>query len=168
MRIIAAPAEHAPEFTIDAVVLEDDTYLVLGSEPLPRQTRESPRHLLDRASAAQPATPGTVVVRGGTPLRLHAVVHDLSLNPSWREAWIAAALAAVFQEVEFRRLRAVSLPPLGSLHGTLSLGSFARLLAAALQRQPPPHLDAVWLVTPAEKSSDELAALREFGLIIRP
>ncbi len=108
------------------------------------------------------------MVRRGTPLRLHAVVHDLSLDPSWREAWIAAALAAVFQEVEVRRLRALSLPPLGSLHGTLSLGSFARLLAAALRCQPPRHLDVVWLVTPAEKSSDELAALREFGLIIRP
>lgn len=168
LSIIAAPAEHAPDLTVDAVVIEDDTCLVLGSEPVARCAEESPRRLLERAAVAQPATPGTVVVRPGTPLRLHAVVHDLSLDPSWREAWVAAALGAVFQEVEVGRLRVVSLPPLGSLHGTLSLGSFARLLATSLRRQPPGHLHAIWLVVPARTSGDELAALRELGLVIRP
>lgn len=166
--IIAAPAEHAPDLTVDAVVIEDDTYLVLGSEPVARRASESPQRLLERAAVAQPATPGSVVVRRGTPLRLHAVVHDLSLDPSWREAWVAEALGAVFQEVEVRRLRALSLPPLGSQHGTLSLGRFARLLAASLRRQSPGHLEAVWLVLPAQTSGDELAALRELGLVIRP
>ncbi len=168
MRIIAAPSERQPDLTIDAVVIEDDTYLVLGSEPVARQTGESPQRLLDHAAAAQPVEPGTVVVRGGTPLRLHAVVHDLGLEPSWREAWIEAALDSVFQEVEVRRLHALSLPPLGSVHGGLGLNRFARLLAATLQRLPPEHLEAVWLVTPAEKPGDELAPLRDLGLVTRP
>lgn len=168
MRVIAAPAEHAPDFTIDAVVIEDDTCHVLGSERVARVTLEPPRRLLARAAAAQPAEPGSVVVRPGTPLRFHAVVHDLELEPSWREAWVEAALDAVFREVELRSLRTVSLPALGSLHGELRLERFTQLLAATLDRLTPKTLDAIWLVTPAGRSSDELAPLRQFGLIIRP
>ncbi len=168
MRVIAAPAEHAPDLTIDAVVIEDDTCHVLGTEPVARVTREPPRRLLARAASAQPAEPGHVVVRPGMPLRFHAVVHDLGVEPSWREAWVEAALAAVFREVELRRLRTVSLPPLGSLHGELRVERFAQLLAATLERLTPETLDAVWLVTAAGRSSVELAPLQRFGLIIRP
>lgn len=168
MRVIAASAEHAPDLTIDAVVIEDDTCHVLGSEPVARVTREPPPRLLAHAASAQPTEPGGVVVSAGTPLRFHAVVHDLDREPSWREAWVEAALAAVFREVERRGLRTVSLPPLGSLHGELRLERFAQLLAATLERQTPETLDALWLVTPAGLSSDELAPLRRFGLIIRP
>ncbi len=168
MHIIAAPTEHQPDLTIDAVVIEDDTDLVLGSEPVARQTDEAPRRLLKRAAAARPAEPGTVVVRGGTPLRLHAVVHDLDLEPSWREAWIQSALAAVLREVEMRRLRVLSLPALGSVHGELRLDRFAQMLASTLQQQPPGQLEAVWLVIPPGTSSATLTPLRELGLMIRP
>ncbi|PSQ91983.1 MAG: hypothetical protein BRD57_03550, partial [Proteobacteria bacterium SW_6_67_9] len=36
--------------------------------------------------------PGEVVVVGGRPLHLRAVIHDLDRVPTWREEWIVRAL----------------------------------------------------------------------------
>ncbi len=168
VRVIAAPVAFAPAFPLDALVIEDDTCLVLGAEPFPRENREPPRRLLERAVTTEPVAPGTVVVRGGGPIQLHAVVHDLSLEPSWREEWVEAALRAALDEADRRRLSALVLPPLGALHGSLTVGRFAELLAAVLHQQPAGHLDAIWLVLPAETPAEALDALRGFGLVIRP
>jgi hypothetical protein len=98
------------------------------------------------AHAERSRQPGTVVVRGGHPLRLLAIVHDLAKAPSWREEWVASALDAVFAEVAARRLGSLGLPPLGCVHGRLPPAVFGALLRDALARSRPPTLRELWLI----------------------
>jgi hypothetical protein len=143
--IVVAPACAAP-FEVEAVVCEEDTFLVLSAAAEvcePEATRE---RVLAEAYDAEAIAPGSVVVRTGEPLRLLAIVHDLARSPSWREEWVAAALLAALRESEARRLHSLSLPLLGRVHGQLEVERFFTLLHEALARAQAQHLERLWLV----------------------
>lgn len=148
IRIVAAPPDSAPPLELDAVVIEDDTYLVLGADPVAKEEYERGDRLVRRAAATDPKKPGTVVVEEGSPQRYLAVVHDLDLEPSWREEWVAAALGGLMREVGARRHRSIALPMLGTLHGTLEPRRFVELLRQALDDFPPDSLESIWLIVP--------------------
>jgi hypothetical protein len=144
--LVDAP-RGSPPFPVAAVVEEDDTYHVLSAAPVVVPVREHPLRVLDAAHGTRPSPPGTVVVREGTPLRLLAVVHSLDRDPSWREAWVVRAWAAVLVEAERRRLHAIATPPLGTIHGTLDRDRSLALLDGALDRVRPIALERVWIVS---------------------
>jgi len=141
----------------DAVVAEEDTYLVLSAEPEVREPAVARLHVFHEAYAAEPVEPGSVVVRQGSPLRFLAVVHDLSQDKSWREEWIAGALDAVLREADAWKVRYLALPPLGRVHGALPRERLVVLLRAALRARPPRHLERLFLVVP----DDEAAIFKE-------
>jgi len=159
VQIIATP-ENKPPFRVDAVAAEEDTFLVLSAPPIVREPDEHPVRLMTRLIEMVPETPGTVLVKGKSPLRLLAIVHDLNQEPSWREEWVAKALQEIFREAEERNLRSIALPLLGTLHGSMKKERFAALLKSALEGRTPGHLERIWLVIPRapapgfSKSSD--------------
>lgn len=132
----------------DAVVEEEDTYLVLSADPEVRESEVARLRAFHEAYTAEPAEPGSVVVRDDAPTRLLAVVHDLSQDPSWREEWVAAALGAVIAEVDSRKVRTLAMPPLGRVHGSLPRERFVVLLRSALQAGAPRNLERICLVVP--------------------
>jgi len=141
----------APSAAADAVVAEEDTYLVLSADPEVREPEVARLRAFHEAYTAEPAEPGTVVAREGSPLRLLAVVHDLSQDPSWCEEWVAAALEAVVREADLRTVRSLVMPPLGRVHGALPRERLVVLLRAALQACAPRHLERLCLVVPDEE-----------------
>lgn len=161
VRVVAASPGLAP-FPVDGIVEEEDTCFVLsgGGSREVREPSDSLNRLSQQMLQARPAAPGSVVVRGRSPLRLLAIVHDLDKDPSWREEWIVRALERVFHESERRRLRAIALPLLGSRHGAYPRRRFMALLAAALTRHPPQTLSRVWLMTDTGAGPDLIALLR--------
>ena len=145
------------------MVAEEDSYLVLSADPEVREPEGARLRAFHEAYSAEPAEPGTVVVQGGSALRLLAVVHDLSQDPSWREEWIAAALQAVLREADSRRVRILAMPPLGRVHGSLPSERFVSLLRSALHMGAPRHLERIWVVAP-EEDAGELRSLLESRL----
>jgi hypothetical protein len=145
LRIVVAPP-GAPPFLADAVVAEEDTYLVLSPDYEAHETREPPEHLLKMAAASQPAAPGSVVVRASLPVRLLAIVHDLNEEPSWREEWVTTALATVLREAESKEFRSIALPMLGTLYGSLDERRFVELFRAALDDAAPVFPESIWLM----------------------
>jgi hypothetical protein len=141
----------------DAVVAEEDTYLVLSAEPEVREPAVNRLRVFHEAYAAEPVQPGTVVAREGSPMQLLAVIHDLSQEPTWREEWIVAALDAVLREADARNVRDLALPPLGRVHGALPRERLVVLLGAALRARPPRHLERLFLVVP----DGEVATFKE-------
>lgn len=155
VRIVAAP-EDRPPFQVDAVAFEEDTLLVLSADP---QVRDPYKHLMQvmtQVIETRPETPGSVLVKGKSPLHLLAIVHDLNQEPSWREEWIASALDGIFREAESRKLRSIALPFLGTLHGSLEKQRFVVLLRGVLERISANHLKRLWLIVPAGTSSKTL------------
>ncbi len=108
--------------------------------------------MLTRAANAEPAKPGEVRLQERHPLRLLAVVHDLEQQPSCRLSWIESAIQELLRIVALRRVQALALPLLGTVHAVRSPRPVARLLGVALAR-PPATLRRVWLqiAPPAEQ-----------------
>ena len=145
LEITSAPPEEPP-FAVEALAVEDDTYLVFGAGPAFREPSEHLLQALTAAHAAEPVAPGTVLVRPGRPLRLHAVVHDLGRAPTWTEEWIESALRKLLETADGRCLRALGLEPLGCRHGDLELDRFLTLLERAIRAAPGRNLRRIWLV----------------------
>jgi len=151
VRIFAAP-EDQPPFPVEAVVLEEDTYLVLSAGWDRIESDDHPVVILTEALEAQPEEPGSVVVCEDSPLRFQAVVYDLNQEPSWREEWVERALEGIFREAEQRRLRTIALPFLGTKHGSLEKERFLLLLRGFLERNRSPYPLRVWLTLPGNTS----------------
>ncbi|MDY7037104.1 MAG: hypothetical protein SV375_13190, partial [Thermodesulfobacteriota bacterium] len=117
LSIVTGPQDRPP-FLVDAIAAEEDTFLILSADTRIREPNEHPVRLLTRLIETQPETPGSVLVKGGNPLRLLAIIHDFNQEPSWREEWIRSSLECIFREIESRRLESIALPLLGTLHGS--------------------------------------------------
>ena len=147
LRVEVAP-ERQPPFAVDAMVVEDDTWQVLGAEPDFRPTAEHPIRLMHELHQAEPLEPGSVIIEEGVPIHLRAIVHDLECEPSWREEWIATALKESFRIVGKHGFRALGTPLLGTRHGRLPAENSIRLLDEILAGQSARPLERLWLVFP--------------------
>jgi len=163
VRLVVAPKEWPP-FLADALVEEEDTYLVLSADPEVQETREQPGELMAELLKTKPAVPGSVIVKEGRPLSLLPIVHDLSSDPSWKEEWVVSTLDGILREAQRRKLRSLALPLLATLHGSLDRQRFLSLLREALERSSPEHLARLWIVVPAGTTREVvgmLASLRK-------
>ena len=150
LRIVASP-QTSPPFAVQAVVIEEDTWLILSAEPKIAGPEEHPIRLMTDLVNTEREKVGTVRVKEGHPLQFLAIVHDVDCEPTWREQWVQSALVEVFREAEKRELSAVALPLLGTRHGRLQPLRFAELLAAALLGTKLNHLKRLWLVAPTDQ-----------------
>ena len=147
IRIVLAPT-HKPPFPVEALVAEEDTFLVLSAQTDLTTRNEHPMRVWTAAHDAEPAPPGTVVVQNGYPLKLLAVVHDLDSEPTWNEEWVSKALAEVLRQADRLRLRSLGLPLLGTVHGRLSDERSLQLLWSVLDAGIPVTLERLWLLAP--------------------
>ncbi len=161
IRVVVARQDDPP-FAVDGVAVEEDTWLALGAPSDVVSSPDHPVRVMTRVWDAQPEKPGTVLVKRGSLVRLHAVVHDLNEDPSWKETWVRTALSGVFEEAGRHRLRALQLPLLATKHGSLPPNRFMVLLREALVQQAASlqrHLQGIWLVRDGESGAELLATL---------
>lgn len=159
-RVVVSREEHPP-FPVDALVLEDDTYFVLSASPEMREAADSTFRRWIELCETEPATPGEAVDRGGTPPRISAVVHDLSLDPTWDERWVVLSLTASLRLAEERGFRSLGLQPLGCVHGRLAPEHFPRLLRGALDVAELRSVRRIWLI--GDPESFDLGPTNEEG-----
>lgn len=163
LKIVASP-QQSPPFAVQAVTVEEDTWLILSADPKIAPAEEHPIRLMTDLINTAKEKVGTVRVKGGHPLRFLAIVHDVDCEPTWREQWVQSALVDVLREAEKRRLAAIALPLLGTRHGRLQPARFAELLAAALLGSELTCLQRLWLVAPVDQNAvviERLQALLE-------
>jgi len=159
LHVVAAP-EHEPPFHVDAVAVEEDTNLLLSAPTEIREPEEDLASIIDEIHRTPPREPGNVLVRRGEPLLLLAIVHDVGLQPTWRDEWIAAAIHGVFEEAEWQRVRALAVPLLGTRHGSADPHLVTRWLGRCLSRKKLRHLRRLWLVSPPGRESELMTTLR--------
>jgi len=148
LQIIAAP-ENDPPFDIEAMAIEQDTFLIMDTTQQVEYSGESVDQLVSEGRKTLPVKPGSILVRGKRPLRFLAIVHDVNEEPSWREEWVASALDEIFRESERRKLQSLAIPMLGTLHGSLKPERFLVLLRSAMEQASLTHLRRLWLIVPA-------------------
>lgn len=151
---VQVASRDRPPFEVDAVAIEDDTYSVLSSDPEFREPTEHPIRIWTAVHEMEPAETGSVSVKPGEPVKLLAVVHDLSADPTWKEEWVARALDEVFRCAEELGTRHLGLEALGAMHGRLPLERFLELLGDTLERHAASVPDRLWLIAPKGREGE--------------
>jgi|GEM_PF-2517436 len=149
---------------LEALVIEEDTYLVLSTPHQQIQETAHPVRVIHRAYSAEPEMPGAVIVKAGNPLLLLAVVHHLSYDPTFSEEWISLALENVMCFCAARQIRTLGMPILGSVYGAFPAHRFLSLLRGALERRALPGLKEIWIQAYPHETRHILSLLNlEFG-----
>ncbi len=148
---IAYASRSQRPFPIDALILEDDTYHVLSSDPSFRWAEDHPLRVHTAAHSAEPAAPGTVVKQGGHPTRVLAVVRDLSCSPTWRPDWVLQAVEGVLELAQRYRWNALGIEPLGCRFSDgAAPETFSDFLRQALADHGGAHPQRIWMITSEE------------------
>lgn len=147
VRIMVTTLDEAP--AVDAVVLEEDTWLILSTGPEVTVPAEHAVRILTELLEAEPLPPGTVLVREEHPPKLLAVVHDFGADPCCRSEWIEAALAGILLICRERQLRSLLLPLLGVRHGRVKPEDVVPLIARTIRSDGAGQLATVYLQVPA-------------------
>jgi len=82
LRIQAAPKAHPP-FSCQAIVEEQDTYLILSEQTELKDPGKPVWYLASMIENAETYPLGSVIIKGKSPLRLCAVVHDIEQEPDF-------------------------------------------------------------------------------------
>jgi hypothetical protein len=139
---VATPGTAA---SVDAVVLEEDTWLVLSAGPEVTAPALHPVRLLTELHEAEPLLPGAVMIRDDQPLTLLAVVHDFSADPCCRHEWIVSALEDILRICRERQVTSLLLPLFGVRHGAMKLEEIVPLTIETLRTHAPLSLSSVFL-----------------------
>lgn len=147
--IILASPENEPPFMVDAVVFEEDTFLIM-TPPINNIIfrEEHPIRMMTKLIETKPYEPGTVIVNRGQPLKILAIVHDVDQDPTWRDEWVEGAIHGIFRESERRDIRSISMPMLGTVFGKMHTMRFMEILISVITKIMPKRPERIWLRVP--------------------
>jgi len=151
--ISVCAADKLP-LTVDAIVEEQDTNLILGTYPGIRDTKESYPALVRKMERQKPLLPGQVIVKNTIPLRFTAVLYDIEQTPVCTEELIADVLNELLHKFNEYRLKSVAMPLLGSTHGKVKVSGFIKLLQDTLNTRNPVYPAEIMLIVPPDNFDD--------------
>ena len=93
---------------------------------------------------------GSVVVKGHSPHRLLAVVHDIEQDPTLDPESVSLAYKTVLEIGQQMQFTSLAIPLLGTVHGKLSERESLRRLHEGLHHGPTVGLQRIWLILPAD------------------
>lgn len=113
---------------VDAVVEEQDTYLLLGKSPVILETIESFPDLVKKMKQRIRKIPGSVIVKQSRPKRLIAIIFDVEHTPISEVSWIKEAIQNILKQCEYYKLKTLAMPLLGTSYGKLKEDTIIQLL----------------------------------------
>lgn len=123
----------------DAIVTEQDTFMLLGVDTVLKEPAEDIRELALEIEQQEPLTLGDVVVNGHHPLQLAVIIYDIEQDPVCRKPWIKSALHKLLIIAADRELNTIGMPLLGASHGQIAPYVFLNLLRETLRENPQDH-----------------------------
>ena len=158
INIVAAPRSNPP-FRYQAIVEEQDTHLILGEQHRLTDPGKPAWYLANTLEAVRPYDLGTVVVKGHSPHRLLAVVHDVEQTPTLSPDSVTQAYLTVLQIGQSMLLTSLAMPLLGTVHGHLSEHESLQRLRDCLLQGPIAGLQRLWLILPTDSDCHCLSYL---------
>jgi hypothetical protein len=147
---------------LDAIVYEEDTFLVMSTESVLEWQHDHPLRVLHSARTTEPEPLGSVVLREGKPLRLLAVVHDLGADPVCTEGAVQAALRRILTVADSRQVLTLGMPLPGVAHGRLPRESVLRLITDELALAPQ-YPKSVWIMVPHGDEHGTRSVMEAYG-----
>jgi hypothetical protein len=146
-------ADRQP-LTADAIVEEQDTCLVLGTEPVIRDTRETYEALVSKMERQKPLLPGQLMIKNTVPLRITAVLYDIEQTPVCSGGTVAMVLNNLLDTCSEYRLKSVIMPLLGCSHGGMKVSAFITLLQNILNNGSPAYPEKIIFTIPSGDIDD--------------
>ena len=138
--------DDTPPFAVDAIVLEEDTGLVLNANLEVKDNVGAPIRIMTGLYEYEDKQVGAVIVQGKNPYRFLAIVHDFEREPPCRETWIIDALENSLEKCAELQVTALGLHLLGSRFGPFSPDWFILQLESTLAESAPALLERIWLM----------------------
>lgn len=129
--------------TVDAVVEEQDTKLLLGKTQVIMETIESFPALVENMEQQVSERPGNVIVKQSEPKILIAIVYDVDHTPICEEAWIAEVLQNILAQCNKYKIKTLAMPLLGSTYGKLKEENILLLLQEVLIKNRQRYLKKI-------------------------
>jgi hypothetical protein len=133
--------------TIDALVEEQDTCLVLGNSPVIKTPLESFPALVKKMERQKPRIPGEVMVIHSKPKRIVAIIYDINHKPICREEWIETAIINILQQCDAYQIRTLAMPLLGTTHGKIDIKTSTGILENIFIDHGPAYPEKIFLIT---------------------
>ena len=155
INIVVAQDSHPP-FDVAAVVLEEDTALILSTNVVIRETKEHVISLMTDLYQYKEKTPGSVVVKGANPYRFFAIVHDFDNDPSCRKEWVESALHRTLQICNTFNIESLGLQLLGTRYGPIEDEWFIDRVRMILAETTNSQLMNLWIMIPDHCAPDKI------------
>ena len=129
--------------TVDAVVEEQDTNLILGKSPVIMDTIESFSALVHKMEQQIREIPGNVIVKQSLPKRLIAIVYDVDQTPICKKSWVEEVLQNILVQCDNHKIKTLAMPLLGTSYGKLKEKTIMQLLQDLLIKNKQRYLKRI-------------------------
>lgn len=118
--------------SVDGMVEEQDTNLLLGKSPVVSVTIDSFPALIQKMETQMPQLPGNVIVKHTKPRRFIAIIYDVEQEPICQEIWIRDVLKQLIDYCEQYQIKTLGMPLLGNAYGKITETTSQQLLQQVL------------------------------------
>lgn len=118
--------------SVDAVVEEQDTHLLLGKAPVITSVVSGFPQLVRKMQRQVPEIPGTVIVKKTMPKRFITIVYDIDNTTICRREWLETALKNIFIQCVKYKVANLAMPLLGTSYGRIGGPTMINILEQSL------------------------------------
>ena len=118
--------------SVDAVVEEQDTHMLLGKAPVISSVVTGFPQLVKKMQNQAPEIPGTVIVRKTKPKRFIAIVYDIDNKPICRREWLETAIRNILIQCWKYKIVTLGMPMLGTSYGRIDGPAMIKILEKVL------------------------------------
>ena len=157
IRLVVSPFQLHP-FTVEAIVFEEDTNLILTVDKKFIYQEEHPIRLMTEIMHAKTHDPGSLVINGKN---WYAVVVDVNADEMCHPLWIEQAYVNIFKRIQKNSVHSIGISLLGISHVQMDVQSCLDIFLEHLQPDPPKCLKTIWLIVADQSVSAVTTALRK-------
>lgn len=161
--VLRTTAINSADITADAIVIEEDTFLILSTKKAVELSDKSRMQLVRDTvqTVTDSPVPGLALARGKAPYRFLAIVHDFNETPSWKKEWVRGALVDIFEKAEYYSINSIRIPLLATEHGSLEPAEFVKIIFEVLDDISFNRLKIILLMVPEYAIKEVVDAICE-------
>lgn len=129
--------------TLDAVVFEEDTHLILTLDRVMTHGEVHPIRLMTDVHTTRPHTPGSLISNDSS---WYGVVIDLDREQICRKEWIDSTYEQIGRRISLKRIRTIGVHLLGTIHGKMDVDFCLDRFVSAIGNWRSESLKDVWLI----------------------
>lgn len=145
--LYAAPKDYPP-FSCQAIVEEQDTHLLLREQTTLTDPGKPAWYLANTLESEVNHSLGEVIIRGQSPKRLLAIVHDIEQSPTCTSETVKLAYQNILTTVKGNYITSFALPLLGTAHGKLTATDSINLFGSVFLHNSSTCFQRIWLILP--------------------